>query len=57
MDLPDLAEIRYMEEPLVKAEIMVPTEYIGTIMELCQERRGDVFWYGIHGRNESHAIL
>lgn len=39
-NMPDPAEIAYMEEPIVKAEIMVPTEYIGTIMDLCQERRG-----------------
>lgn len=40
-DMPDLATIDYMEEPIVKAEILVPTEYIGTIMELCQNRRGE----------------
>ena len=39
-DLPDAGEISYMEEPMVKAEIMLPTEYIGTIMKLCQDRRG-----------------
>jgi len=39
-DLPDPSEIRKMEEPMVKAEIMVPKDYIGSIMELCQERRG-----------------
>ena len=39
-NLPDPAEIDYMEEPMVKAEIMVTTEFIGSIMELCQERRG-----------------
>ena len=39
-NLPDPAEIDYMEEPIVSAEIMVTTEFIGAIMELCQERRG-----------------
>ena len=38
-NLPDPAEIEYMEEPIVNAQIMVPTEYVGAIMELCQERR------------------
>lgn len=40
-DMPDLSVIRMMEEPMVKAEILVPSEYIGTIMDLCQDRRGD----------------
>jgi GTP-binding protein LepA len=39
-NLPDRSEIEYMEEPIVSAEIMVTSEYIGPIMELCQERRG-----------------
>ena len=39
-NLPDPAEIEHMEEPIVSAEIMVTSEYIGAIMELCQERRG-----------------
>ncbi len=39
-NLPDPAEIEYMEEPVVKAEIMVTSEFIGAIMDLCQERRG-----------------
>ncbi len=39
-NLPDPSEIEYMEEPIVAAEVMVTTEYIGAIMELCQERRG-----------------
>ena len=39
-NLPDMAEIDYMEEPIVSAEIMVTTEYVGAIMKLCQERRG-----------------
>ena len=39
-NLPDPSEIDYMEEPFVSAEIMVTTEFIGAIMDLCQERRG-----------------
>lgn len=39
-NLPDPSEIDYMEEPVVSAEIMVTTEFIGSIMQLCQERRG-----------------
>ena len=38
--MPDISEIDYMEEPIVKADIMSPKEYVGSIMELCQERRG-----------------
>lgn len=39
-NLPDPSTIEYMEEPFVDAEIMVTTEYVGAIMQLCQERRG-----------------
>ena len=39
-NMPDPSEIDYMEEPMVKAEIMVTTEFIGPIMQLCEERRG-----------------
>ncbi|MCD8181428.1 MAG: translation elongation factor 4 [Firmicutes bacterium] len=39
-NLPDGSEIDYMEEPMVKANIMVPKDYVGNVMELCQERRG-----------------
>ncbi|MDO4544012.1 MAG: translation elongation factor 4 [Clostridia bacterium] len=40
-NLPQVAEIDYMEEPMVKANIMTPVEYIGAIMELCQSNRGE----------------
>ncbi|MCL1864110.1 MAG: translation elongation factor 4 [Defluviitaleaceae bacterium] len=39
-DMPDPSRIKYMEEPIVKAEIMLPKDYMGPVMELCQERRG-----------------
>lgn len=39
-NLPDPTSIESMEEPFVRAEIMSPTDYVGTIMELCQDRRG-----------------
>lgn len=39
-NLPPVAEIEYMEEPIVKASVMTPTDYVGTIMELCQNKRG-----------------
>jgi len=40
-NMPDPTEIASMEEPVVKATIMTPTEYVGSIMELCQDRRGN----------------
>ena len=39
-NLPPAAEIDYMEEPMVNANVMTPSEYVGAIMELCQSRRG-----------------
>ncbi len=39
-NLPPMQEIEYMEEPMVNADIMLPTQFVGNIMELCQERRG-----------------
>ena len=40
-NFPDPSAISHMEEPIVDASIMVPKDYVGTVMELCQERRGD----------------
>ncbi|MBO5055921.1 MAG: elongation factor 4 [Lachnospiraceae bacterium] len=54
-NLPDPAEIEYMEEPVVSAEIMVTTEFIGSIMELCQERRGR--YLGMEYMEETRALL
>lgn len=48
-NLPDPSEIEHMEEPVVTAEIMVTTEYVGAIMNLCQERRGVYLGIGIFG--------
>ncbi|MBV1817877.1 translation elongation factor 4 [Anaerosalibacter bizertensis] len=39
-NLPPESEIEYMEEPIVEASIMTPTDYVGAVMELCQDRRG-----------------
>ena len=41
-NLPPQTEIDYIEEPVVKADIMLPKEYVGSIMELCQDRRGNM---------------
>ena len=54
-NLPDPSEIEYMEEPVVSAEIMVTTEFIGPIMELCQERRGK--YLGMEYMEETRALL
>ncbi|MDD7738686.1 MAG: translation elongation factor 4 [Lachnospiraceae bacterium] len=54
-NLPDPSEIDYMEEPMVKAEIMVTTEFIGPIMELCQQRRGQ--YQGMEYMETTRAML
>jgi len=54
-NLLDPSEIDYMEEPIVSAEIMVTTEFIGPIMELCQERRG--VYLGMEYMEETRAML
>ena len=54
-NLPDPTEIDYMEEPMVKAEIMVTTDYIGPIMDLCQERRGE--YQGMEYMETTRALL
>lgn len=54
-NLPDPSEIEYMEEPMVKAEIMVTSEFIGAIMDLCQERRG--IYEGMEYIEETRAVL
>lgn len=54
-NLPDPSEILYMEEPIVNAEIMVTTEFVGAIMTLCQERRG--VYLGMEYMEETRALL
>jgi len=54
-NLPDPSEIEYMEEPIVSAEIMVTTEFVGAIMTLCQERRGN--YLGMEYMEETRALL
>ncbi len=54
-NLPDPTEIEYMEEPIVSAEIMVTTEFVGAIMNLCQERRG--VYLGMEYMEATRALL
>ncbi|MCQ2500783.1 MAG: translation elongation factor 4 [Lachnospiraceae bacterium] len=54
-NLPDPSEIDYMEEPIVKAEIMVTTEFVGSIMQLCEERRGQ--YQGMEYMEQTRAML
>ena len=54
-NLPDPARIEYMEEPVVDAEIMVSSDYIGAIMDLCQERRGQ--YVSMEYMEETRALI
>ena len=54
-NLPDPSEIEYMEEPMVNAEIMVTSEFIGAIMDLCQERRGQ--YVSMEYMEETRALI
>ncbi len=54
-NLPDASEIDYMEEPFVAAEIMVTKDYVGPIMQLCQERRG--IYISMEYMEETRALL
>ena len=54
-NLPDPSEVAYMEEPIVSAEIMVTTEFVGSIMTLCQERRG--VYLGMEYMEATRALL
>jgi len=54
-NLPDPSEINYLEEPMVSAEIMVTTEFVGSIMSLCQERRG--VYLGMEYMETTRALL
>ncbi|OON95197.1 MAG: elongation factor 4 [Epulopiscium sp. Nele67-Bin005] len=54
-NLPDPSNIKYMEEPMVEAKIMVPSNYVGAVMDLCQERRG--VYYGMEYVEANRAML
>ena len=54
-DMPDPSRIEFMEEPIVKAEILLPTDFIGPVMELCQERRG--VYLGMEYLDTNRAML
>jgi GTP-binding protein LepA len=54
-NLPDPSEIAFLEEPMVSAEIMVTTEFVGSIMSLCQERRG--IYLGMEYMETTRALL
>lgn len=54
-NLPEASEIEFMEEPMVSAEIMVTSEFIGAIMDLCQERRG--VYIGMEYMEETRALI
>lgn len=54
-NLPDPSQIKSMEEPMVKAQIIVPSEYVGAVMELCQDRRG--MYLGMEYMEATRAVL
>ena len=54
-NLPDPSMIQFMEEPMVKAKIIVPSDYVGAVMDLCQERRGNYF--GMEYLEATRAML
>ena len=54
-NLPEPTEIDYMEEPVVKASIITPTDYVGAVMELCQERRGT--YIDMQYMKETRAVI
>ncbi len=54
-DMPDVTRIEHIEEPIVDAQIILPTEYIGPIMEICQNRRGE--YVGMEYIDKTRAVL
>jgi len=54
-NLPPMQEIEYMEEPMVKADIMTPNEYVGAVMEICQQKRG--VYVSMEYPEENRAVL
>ena len=55
VDLPPQTEIKYIEEPIMKVEIMIPKEYVGNVMEACQNRRGE--YVNMHYLDEARVTL
>ena len=55
VDLPSQTEIKYIEEPIMKVEIMIPKEYVGNVMEACQNRRGE--YVNMHYLDETRVTL
>ena len=55
VDLPPQTEIKYIEEPIMKVEIMIPKEFVGNVMEACQNRRGE--YVNMHYLDESRVTL
>ena len=56
-DLPAANYLEHLEEPFVKATIILPSEFVGTIMELCQDKRGTLQEYGVYHCHPGHAHL
>ena len=54
-DLPPQTEIKYIEEPIMKVEIMIPKEFVGNVMEACQNRRGE--YVNMHYLDENRVTL
>ncbi|NMC56589.1 MAG: elongation factor 4, partial [Eubacteriaceae bacterium] len=54
-NMPPAVKIEYMEEPIAQATMMLPTEYVGSIMELCQSRRG--IYVGMNYLEENRVVL
>jgi GTP-binding protein LepA len=54
-NMPPAVKIQYMEEPIASATMMLPVEYVGSIMELCQSRRG--IYLGMHYMEETRVVL
>ena len=57
LKFPDATELEYAAEPFVAAKILVPTEYTGNIMELCQDRRGIFKGHEIHRYRQGRTAL
>ncbi len=54
-NLPPVQEIEYMEEPMVKADIMTPNDYVGAVMEICQQKRGE--YVSMDYPEENRAVI